>query len=226
MNKLIVGNLKSSLNAFNVDDYLNQINKNKYSNLVLCPSYKYLQLFNSTNYILGAQDLSSSIPVFELKRHGVQYVILGHYDRKRLYNENDDDLKKKISLCISEDLKIIICIGNMDNESKDELMQKVLNILNCIPKDKLINIIIAYEPYNLIGKDIPVDVSIINETVKCVKSVVKEEFKTDIKVIYGGNVNEENIYEVMNICDGILAGRLCFDVHKFTQILHNFYSNL
>ena len=72
MNKLIVLNLKNSLNDENVENYSKIISKNKYNNLVICPNIKYISYFNSDSYYLGTQNYYENI--------NCSYVILNHKD--------------------------------------------------------------------------------------------------------------------------------------------------
>ena len=193
MNKLIVLNLKNSLNDENVENYSKIISKNKYNNLVICPNIKYISYFNSDSYYLGTQNYYENI--------NCSYVILNHKD------SSDDltNINKIKDKAINENKKVILCIDNED-------------IIDKISINK--NIIIAYEPNNMVGSNKNVDIDLIKE------KYIKIKNKYNNLVIYGGNVNEENIYEILKIYDGVLIGRLSYNPLNITNIMNKFTKNI
>lgn len=200
--KYIIGNLKDSLNDKNVQKYVDIISKNKYEGLIICPSYEYLKYFDNMKNI-GNQDYYED--------RNEKYVIIGHYDRRDTIQE----IKEKIKKATEKNITIILCIGNKklyDIEDIKNQLDKYLDKI-CI-KD----IIIAYEPISMIGNNKEIDIEKLNECI----TYIKKYFNNKVKVIYGGNVNEKNISNILEICDGILAGRLSFDPQKFTYIIDKY----
>lgn len=212
MNKLVVANLKNFLDDYNVENYVNYIKNIDYDNLIVFPQDKYIDLFTSNNYKVGVQDLSDSY-------NKVNYILLGHYD-KRKNGESDELINKKIKLSLEKNLKIILCIGNNKDEDYKYIYNQIDSCLKGISNDQLNNIILAYEPFYMIGNDLTIDIKSINDYINNTKKYVKNNYNIDIKILYGGNVNDSNVSEIIKICDGILVGRASFDIDKFTQILH------
>ncbi len=214
MNKIIVGNLKSSLNESNVKNYVDKINKYKYDNLIICVDDKYIDLFKSNNYNIAYQDINN----INLNNN-VKYALLGHYSVRNL--QTDEIINKKINYCLSHNLKVILCIGNEKKEEFKSIINQIDNCLKDIKPDEIKNIILAYEPFYMINSNLNVDIKLVKKYIDDIKSHVKNKYNFDVNVLYGGNVNELNINKILEISDGILVGRLCFDVNKFTQILHS-----
>lgn len=211
MNKLVVANLKNFLDDYNVEKYIKNIKNIDYDNLIVFPQDKYIDLFISNNYKVGVQDLNDNY-------NKVNYILLGHYD-KRKNGESNDLINEKIKLSLEKNLKIILCIGNNKDEDYKYLYNQIDNCLKDISNDQLNNIILAYEPFYMIGNDLSIDINIINDYINNIKNYIKSNFNNDIKVLYGGNVNDLNISEIIKVCDGVLIGRASFDINKFTQIL-------
>ena len=212
MNKLVVANLKNFLDDYNVENYIKNIKNIDYDNLIVFPQDKYIDLFISNNYKVGVQDLNDNY-------NKVNYILLGHYD-KRKNGESNDLINEKIKLSLEKNLKIILCIGNNKDDDYKYLYNQIDNCLKGISNDQLNNIILAYEPFYMIGNDLTIDIKVINDYINNIKNYVKNNYNIDIKVLYGGNVNESNVNEIIKICDGVLIGRASFDIDKFTQILH------
>ena len=198
MNKYIVLNLKNSLNDKNVFEYVDNIKNIKYDNLIICPSKKYIKYFKSNNYKLCTQDYYDDIKS--------DYVIINHHELEQTKKEVIDKIKKSIN----EKRKIILCIGNNKGDSLIDLKNEISSYhINS-------NIILAYEPYYMIGSNEDVDINEISRTIQ----YIKQNFN-NIKVLYGGNVNEKEIENILNISDGVLLGRLSFNVYNITKILNN-----
>ena len=128
MSKIVVGNLKMSLTKHQVEDYVSIINKEKFENvdLILCPSFIHILMFNSKNYSVGAQNVfyeqlgpyTGEISAMQLKEIGVNYVIIGHSERRTIFNETNSIINKKINACLDNNIKVILCIGE-NKEQKD-----------------------------------------------------------------------------------------------------------
>lgn len=206
MKKYIVANLKNSLSDNNVDDYIKILNNNKYENLIICPEYKYIKLFNSNAYHLGSQDYYDDI--------FCEYVIINHHDN--ITNNINEIIKKSLN----KNMKVILCVGNDSLDDLDSLSIQINDYLQEIHNYN--NIMIAYEPYFMISSDMDVDIKKIARNIKYIKSL----FDNKINVFYGGNVNERNIEEILNVSDGVLIGRFSFDIQKFTKILNKITKNI
>lgn len=194
--KYIVCNLKSHLNEFNINDYIKTIQKITYENVIFCIDKNYINLFKG--YKLSTQDYYD-----DLKK---EYVIIGHYDKK----ESKEIIKEKINKSLSNNIKIILCVGNDDIKDYQSIKEQLSYYLD---KNNN-NIIIAYEPYYMIGSNNNINIEDLNNIVKN----IKKDFN-NIKVLYGGNVNEKNIDKIIKITDGVIIARLSYNPHKLTNLL-------
>ena len=197
--KYIIANLKDSLNDNNINQYVSNINKNKYDNLIICPGIKYINYFKNNKICL--QDYYENVKC--------EYALLGHYEKRQSY----EIIKNKIKKCIDEKIKVILCIGNDEFDDYNSLKEQLDYYFNDINNE---NIIIAYEPFFMIGSNNKLDKNKIKRNI----DYIKNYFSNDIKVLYGGNVNEKNINEIIDICDGVLLGRTSYDHIKLLKIIN------
>lgn len=210
MSKLIVANLKSYLNDFNVENYAKSVKNIKYDNLIICVQDKYIDLIKSDNYKLCLQDYSDNY-------NKVDYVLLGHYDRRN--NETTEEINIKVKKSLSNGLKVILCIGNNEEDIYECIFSQIDICLKGISKEYINNLMIAYEPFYMIGKDLIVNVDFIKEIILNIKKYIKDNYNTSINVLYGGNVNENNIDKIIEICDGVLVGRASCDIERIKEII-------
>ena len=164
---------------------------------------------------------------------GVDAVIIGHSERRSIYNETDEVINKKILRALKSGLVCVFCIGETMYERKNQLTEQVLQKqitegLKSIYANELKNIIIAYEPVWAIGTGVTaMDVEII-ETLKVVRNVLTsmydEEIASEVMVTYGGSVNENNCKEIAKLegVDGALVGGASLVPEKFLKIIEAF----
>lgn len=152
----------------------------------------------------------------QLKSIGVSYVIVGHFERKKYLNETSDIVNKKIKEALKNNIIPIVCIG----ETKEERsLRKTQEIIKKQLKDYFYkvdfgnDIIIAYEPIWAIGTNIIPTINEIEETIKKIKEIV------NIKVLYGGSVNSNNISDIIKVTDGVLIGKASTDINEFLKII-------
>ena len=219
--KLICCNFKMNLLKKDIVNYLdtidNSVNKR---NLIFFPSIPYISMFKERGYLVGSQDISfkesGSITgdnsVLQLKELGISYTIIGHSERRKYFNE-DKYVSNKINLALKNSIKVILCIGEnvkQDNNDtkiflKKEIDEAFINNLELINND---NLIIAYEPIWAIGSgEIPSN-NCLNNTISFIKEYIFDKYKLNLKVLYGGSVNLDNIETLENIkvIDGYLIG--------------------
>ena len=227
--KLIVGNLKMNLLQNEINDYLGEVLKYSFPNVVYCPSSIYLKMFVDNNLITGSQDVSAyeqgaytgDVGASQLSSLGVKYVIIGHSERRKYYDD-EKYLNAKHKLCIKNGLIPILCIG----ENKEEYLQKKtikvlekqLDILENIDVSK---IIIAYEPIWSIGTGVLASNEEIYKITSHIKKYIYDKYQHTPKVLYGGSVNNQNIRELENILniDGYLIGGCSIKVLEFIDLI-------
>lgn len=196
--KYIICNLKTHLNEYNITDYLNTIKKINYNNFIICPEKKYISLFHG--FKVCTQDFYEDVKS--------EYTLIGHFEK----HDTIEDIKEKIIKATNKKLKIILCIGNNDIEDYNSIKEQLNYYLNNING----NIIIAYEPYNMIGSINEVNIDKLDVIIK----KIKKDFN-NITVLYGGNVNTKNIKSILQITDGVLMARMSYNPHKLTNLLNN-----
>jgi triosephosphate isomerase len=183
---------------------------------------------------LGAQDcgfeesgqFTGDISVKLLREVNCEYVILGHSERRKYYYETNEIVAKKALVASKNNIIPIICIGE-SKETRDqnkhfEFVKEQL--IKSVPLVKTDKIIIAYEPIWAIGTGETAQISQIEEMVKFIYEVYKNEvaqFVGEFLVIYGGSVNSENSSQILNIkgVEGLLVGKASLNVEEFAKIL-------
>lgn len=207
---------------------------------IICPSYIHIDQVNSytdnNNFFIGAQNVcefepgafTGEISISMLKDSGVDYVILGHSERRHIFSETDKQINRKLNAVMNGGLQPILCIGeklddrkkgNTNNILKDQLESAFYNLdnLNSIS-------IIAYEPVWAIGTGIAADIDTIEETHQTIRSLLKDYgFQSDsISILYGGSVTLANCSEIFQLdtVDGFLIGGASLNAETFLDIYH------
>ena len=212
------------------------------SEIILC--VPYTDLFYSllsaqkTNIKIGAQNMhweekgayTGEISADMLKCINVEYVIIGHSERRKFFNETDEIVNSKVKLAISKGLKPIICVGESLEEknegiTKEVILNQVEKALKDINKDDIKNIIIAYEPIWAIGTGKVATNIDANESIKEIRNKIKEIYGEDvskeISILYGGSVKKDNassFFEMSDI-DGALIGGASLNIQEFYEII-------
>lgn len=231
MEKIIVGNLKMNLEEDKIKEYVRKIKEvhNDKIKLFLAPTFLYLNEFINNKYELTAQNLSSyddgdytgEVSASQLKSIGVSSVIIGHSERRILFNETDEVINNKIKMALENNLNVILCIGNKDKGEIDAIVSELIDILKLDLNDinDLSKIIVAYEPIYAINNGNSESVEVVEKVIKKLKEYFNNNYNSDIKIIYGGSVNEDNICEFSSICDGVIIGKNSLDPDKFISMI-------
>ncbi len=219
--KYLICNLKAHKTYEQMLEYKISLQKilNKQINLIIAPSSAYLSMFKGTNLNLCIQNLNlnndllltGDISIEQLKSLDVKYAIIGHYERRKFYKENELEILEKIKIATTNNLKVIYCIGET-KEEKDRkveyqiLEKQIARIFNKLSNENIKNIIIAYEPTYLIGKNDTYDLLKIRSIILFIKKIVKDYYNINIDVIFGGNINIDNIKNLvnLNVLDGFI----------------------
>lgn len=232
---LIVLNNKCNFNKDEYNDYLNQISKIKtHQQIIICPSSIYLSIKKTNEIILGAQNVSKyelgahtgEVSATQLKSLGVEYAIVGHHERRKDFAETKEDIKQKIKNLIKEDIIPILCIGETEEQRKNNnhisiLLTELDYIINTLSEQEKEKIIIAYEPVWCIGTGHVPNIEDIYEVVETINKYYPQN-----KVLYGGGINETNINSLKGLTniDGYLLGESSLvpeKIQKFINILEN-----
>ena len=227
--KFLIANWKMNKNF---DDGLKVIktirkkikNKSNKRYIILPPLQSTLHIKNNlikNDVIFGSQDCSQfkngaftgDISAEMIKKIGCKYVLIGHSERRTLYNETNEVLKRKIKRAMEQKLKVIFCVGESLAQYKQE--KSIQFIIDQLTKvfDKNINfknIILAYEPIWAIGTNVTPSVQEIDHIHCKIKETMNRNFNIiKIPVLYGGSVkavNSAEIFSSKNVDGGLIGG--------------------
>ncbi len=235
--------LPKSISILNKINSFVKIDKNsKKYRVIIPPPYTLLESFSKSyknkKIDIGAQnsyhkDMFSSntgaISSYMIKKLGSKYIIIGHSDN-RSEGDSDSILKKKVSIALKNNLKVIFCIGENKEQKKKKQTFKILkNQINKVLEKKFSpnNIIVAYEPIWSIGTGTIPGASELSETTRFIKKVLIEIFgsRKTPAVLYGGSVDGSNAAQFKDIkdVDGFLVGGASKSSKKFIDIIKNYY---
>jgi len=206
-------------------------------NVIFCPPFTGLYNIDiSPPYYLGAQNCfykgqgayTGEISIEMLLECNVEYVIIGHSERRHIFHENNELIGKKMSRVINAGMKPILCIGEtiveMNNGKTYDIIEEqiIKGLTNVKSIDK---IIIAYEPVWAIGTGLTATVEKINEMHTFIRKILSRLYTNNnsdkTPILYGGSVNSDNANELISIdgVNGFLIGGASLDVIKFTDVV-------
>ncbi len=249
MKKIIIGNWKLNLDHLEAIQLLQKINYSLPESIednieiVLSPSFtsiRSLQTVISSDKLkikLSSQNVSQyssgaytgEISAAQLKKLEIEYAIVGHSERRTLFNEVDSVVNDKVNRLIDSDIVPIFCFGESIDERKSGtylnfIENQIDEGLKGLRKDKVNKLVVAYEPIWAIGTGEVASLENIVEVLDYVKNIIKKKpfFNDDnIKFIYGGSVSPNNAEDILNskIVDGALVGGASLDASKFIEII-------
>ncbi|MED3835090.1 triose-phosphate isomerase [Peribacillus frigoritolerans] len=243
---IIAGNWKmnktlSEATAF-LEEVSNLIPKQDVIDTVVCAPALFLdqlvQAAKGTDVKIGAQNMhfeesgafTGEISPIALADLGVSYVILGHSERREMFNETDEAVNKKAHAAFAHQLTPIVCCGETleqreAGETNDFVGSQIEKGLAGLSDDQLKQAVIAYEPIWAIGTGKSSSAQDANEVCAHIRSVVADKFSNvaaaAIRIQYGGSVKPENIKEYMAQpdIDGALVGGASLKSDSFLQLL-------
>lgn len=226
----IGGNWKSFNDKSKVDALVKGLNGVKFPasvQVAVSPSFLYLQSVQLTlnkDYLIAAQNCSltddgaytGEISAKGLTSAGLQWVILGHSERRSLYGESNKVVGDKVKKALASGLNVIACIGeSLDERKSGKTMDVVTGQLAAIveaTKDQWSNVVIAYEPVWAIGTGVVATPEQAQETHEGIRkwmaAKVSKEAAASVRIIYGGSVKPDNaksLYAKVDV-DGFLVG--------------------
>ncbi len=162
-----------------------------------------------------------------LKDVGCTYVIIGHSERRKYFNESDENVNLKVKKALATGLKPIVCVGETDGERNKGFTQSVVNrqvrgAFNHI--DNIDNVVIAYEPVWAIGTGIVATSAQAEDVHDFIRRLLVEMYgcvAADVRILYGGSVTKDNIGELIAIedIDGALVGGASLKPDGFLGII-------
>lgn len=209
MEKIIALNHKMNMSYDETKEYINELKKIDLNPIVF-PTAIYAKEFVDGNFKTGIQNIYSKnngpytgeISPSQAKSLGINYVLIGHSERRELFKETNEEINKKIKSALENDLKVIFCVGEKKEEDyKVVLKNQIETTLNGIDKE----IIIAYEPVWAVGTNETPCKEDIKKIIKYIKSLTNY----DIMVLYGGSVDStiiDNLKEVEEVSGFLIGG--------------------
>ncbi len=188
---------------------------------------------------LGAQNVAwadngaftGEISADMLLEIGVEYVILGHSERRQYYGETNESVNKRLIQALKKGLKPIVCVGETltereKNKTKRVLKAQILEGFKDITTEDFDNIVIAYEPVWAIGTGKTATAEDANKTIGYIRSLVKKTFGAEVaknlRIQYGGSMKPTNAKELMAMknIDGGLIGGAALKAEDFAGIVN------
>jgi len=246
--KIVAGNWKMNTNLQEGKDLSVDIIrsvKNDDVKVIIIPPFTHLSnIINETNnsfVSIGAQNCAAyekgaytgEVSAEMLKSIGIEYVLIGHSERRAYFNETNEILKQKLDIALKNQLLPIFCCGEMLEERnsnnhfsvvKQQLKESLFHLKNY----DLIKLIIAYEPVWAIGTGLTASPKQAEEMHAFIRKVIQEQYGNDIanniSILYGGSCKPTNAKELFSNpnVDGGLIGGAALNANDFVGIINSF----
>lgn len=242
---VIIGNWKMNKDLEEAKILVKEIISEKLDNnveKVVCVPFVYVtevrKLLEGTDVGLGVQNMyfenkgafTGEISPVMLKSCGVSYVILGHSERRTIFNETDEIINKKVKSALQYKLIPILCCGETLEErnlgiEKDIVEKQIRNTLDDISVNDIEKVIIAYEPIWAIGTGLTASSDDTENMIKFIREILYDIYgnlSENIRIQYGGSVKPNNIKDLMqkeNV-DGALVGGACLESTSFCELIN------
>ena len=242
---VIAGNWKMNKTPAETTVLINEIKplvKDADCGIVVCVPYVDLQnaleATKDSNIAVGAENchwaksgaFTGEISADMLKVMGVEYVVIGHSERRQYFGETDVTVNKRVRAALDAGLKVILCVGELLEEREQgitfEVCRKQTKVaLMGVTAEELKNVIIAYEPVWAIGTGKTATAEQANEVNAAIRAVVAELYGKEsadaLTVQYGGSMNDANADELLaqEDVDGGLIGGASLVAEKFAAIV-------
>ncbi len=151
-----------------------------------------------------------------LKEIDMDYVVIGHSERRQYFNETDETVNKKVLKALEVGIDPILCVGETleqreAGKTKDVCKIQVEKALENVLKDDLAKVVVAYEPIWAIGTGKTATAEDANDVISYIREVIKGlygELANEVRIQYGGSVKPSNVAEIMgqSDIDGALVG--------------------
>ena len=244
--KVIAGNWKMNMLPNEAIDFIQGLSekvKGTEHEVVLCVPYTdiFYSVLNAqdTNIKIGAQNMhweekgayTGEVSAEMLKSVGVEYVIIGHSERRQYFAETDETVNKKLKKALAVGLKPIVCVGETLEQREQGITMQVITTqtekaLEGLDVENVEKVIIAYEPIWAIGTGKTATKEDANEAVKQIREKIAEKYGQNtangVIIQYGGSVKASNAKELfeMSDIDGGLVGGASLKVEEFSNIVN------
>lgn len=211
--------------------------------VLICPAFTSLyavkEVLKNSNIKLGAQNMhfedkgayTGEISPLMLKDIGVEYVIIGHSERRQYFNETDEIVNKKLKSALKYDIIPILCVGETlrereEKKEKETVKNQIVKALENIQPSDAEKIAVAYEPIWAIGTGINATSEQANEMASfirtCISKIYNKQLSDKTIILYGGSVKGDNAKEILSQTDidGALVGGASLKADEFLKIIN------
>lgn len=244
--KVIAGNWKMYKTLKTATDSVNEIVKeignHESVKAIICAPFPFLPSLVSetkgSTIEISAQNMheedegafTGEVSPVMLADIGVTYVIIGHSERRKYFNETDETINKKIHAAFKHGITPILCVGETIEEkesgrTKTVIKEQIKKALNGLTNEQIGSLMIAYEPIWAIGTGITPTSEEANRVCMDIRSLIRElatkETSENILLLYGGSVNPSNIDSFVSESDidGALVGGASLEADSFIQLV-------
>ena len=243
---VIAGNWKMNFTPSEATAFINEIKpmvegKNN-CDIIFCAPFvtigAAMEAAKGSKIKIGAQNVhfeekgayTGEISAKMLKEIGVEYVIIGHSERRQYFGETDTTVNLRTKAALAAGLKVLLCLGEVKEERLAGITNEVVGMqtkldLAGISAEELKNVIIAYEPVWAIGTGLTATPEQADETCGVIRDVVADlygrEVAEELIIQYGGSMNDKNAAELLSKTnvDGGLIGGASLVAEKFNAIV-------
>lgn len=210
--------------------------------IVICPPYVCIhdavRTVKDSGIKVGAQNchwdeagaFTGEISAEMLADIGVNYVIIGHSERRQYFGETDKTVNMRVKYALSKDINVIMCVGETleqrkSGREKEVISEQIFKGLKDISSENIDKLIIAYEPIWAIGTGETATPSQANDMCKFIRSCVSKyyghEIASSMTIQYGGSVKKSNISDIISQSDidGVLVGGASLNANDFAFIV-------
>ena len=197
-----------------------------------------IEATKGTSVKVGAQNVhfkdngayTGEISAAMLSECGVEYVIIGHSERRQYFGETDETVNLRTAQALKNGLKAIVCVGETLDERRDNVTFEIIGIqvkraFKGISAEEMANVVIAYEPVWAIGTGETATSEQAEEVCQFIRGLIAElygvEVANAITIQYGGSMNAKNAEELLSMddIDGGLIGGASLKAEDFTVIV-------
>ncbi|MEG0842977.1 MAG: triose-phosphate isomerase [Romboutsia sp.] len=224
-----------------VDAVKDKINNDKVD-AVICAPFTLLkdlkEVTKGTNIKIGAQNMhfeengafTGEVSPLMLKEIDMDYVVIGHSERREYFNETDETVNKKVLKALEVGIDPILCCGETleqreASQTKEVCKVQVEKALENVSSEDLLKVVIAYEPIWAIGTGKTATAEDANDVIAYIREVVAGiygELANDVRIQYGGSVKPANVAEIMgqSDIDGALVGGASLAANDYIDLVN------
>ncbi|MTT30805.1 triose-phosphate isomerase [Terrilactibacillus sp. BCM23-1] len=243
---IIAGNWKMNKTVQEAVDFVNEVkgsvpSASTVDTVVCAPAIVLDQIVKAakgTDLKIGAQNVhfeesgafTGEISPVMLEAANVNYVVIGHSERRAMFAETDETVNKKVHAALNHNLLPIVCVGETLEERESDKWQEVVKVqvtegLKGVTAEQVVSVVVAYEPVWAIGTGKSASIGDANEVCAYVRKVLadlySQEVADQVRIQYGGSVKPNNIGQYMaeSDIDGALVGGASLDPESFLKLL-------